>query len=258
LAEGRPFLEHTQYSFSRNNNAAAAQLENTVTVAQNRNFLASVNHGSPATAAVATPGSRANRPDDFAAPTAADRHAMQTASASNASRGTAGTTDAWSRFNHSTSTAPQFTGERSASGEGLPTAVRTQPSYAARQVPDERNASATTPGRTLDTERESQRVREPFAGRETITPRTARSFGEGSSNAQSARRASSAEPASAHHASAYHATAHNANAARSERSHRIPRDPVAPAGTRARALIPSGARRRAGSTRLSDIGFRQS
>jgi hypothetical protein len=84
----RPNAQELAYRSEQHVPATAIQRQHVASASQNRNFLASINHGVPVHAAVASPLNRYNRPAGFAPPTSQDR--------SNAATRT--TRAAWSRF----------------------------------------------------------------------------------------------------------------------------------------------------------------
>jgi len=62
----QPLPEEAQYSHETHIPPTSIQRQHVQVAQQNRNYLASVNHGRPATAAVDQPLTKANRPADFA------------------------------------------------------------------------------------------------------------------------------------------------------------------------------------------------
>jgi hypothetical protein len=69
----QPTAEEAAYRAEDRIPATTEQRQHVQMAAQNRNYLASVNHGTPANAAFAAPLNRDNRPMDFERPTSEDR-----------------------------------------------------------------------------------------------------------------------------------------------------------------------------------------
>jgi len=90
--QARPSPQEAAYRSESHLPPTTVQQEHIQTASQNRNYLANVNHGRPADAAIATPLSSANRPANFAPAIPADKVGGQSP-------------DAFSRFNQDRGTS---------------------------------------------------------------------------------------------------------------------------------------------------------
>ena len=125
----RPTQTELAYRSEPHLAATAVQRQHIETAGQNRNYLATVNHGRPAEAAIAQPLDRDNRPANFAPATALDKRAVTTTEG--------GAASPFSRFDRPETTnaagaaRDRSTGEAPKSYEETPSTYRAPNAYRA-------------------------------------------------------------------------------------------------------------------------------
>jgi hypothetical protein len=169
-----PSQQELAYRNEPHLDATATQQAHLTNAAQNRNFLASVNHGRPTDAAVAAPLSSERQPAHFAPVTAADRRVEQATTngtVRDTPRGVAASS-AFARFKQpaQADAIPRETGTGSNS-ERASTYREPNAEHATSTYREPNTERATSTYREPNTERATSTYREPNTERATSTYR---------------------------------------------------------------------------------------